>query len=109
VFTWAHGDGGPSGELAKDGGFAMYYLSREKKLLSWDSTVKDFVQLNQALWSMADAEANDTSIDPRSVGQYLEDSGVQPQMMGMATAGYANTAGSSLGKRSLAYQCMLER
>jgi hypothetical protein len=87
----------------------MYYLGREKKLLSWDSTDKDFVQLNQALWSMADAEADITSKDPRSVGQYLEDSGVKPRMMGMAAAGYANTAGSSLGKISLAYQCMLER
>ena len=47
VFTWAHGDGGPDSELAPDGGMAMYYVGKEKKLLSWDSKDKDFVALNE--------------------------------------------------------------
>lgn len=87
----------------------MYYLGKEKRLLPWDSSDVNFVGLNEALWSMADAPAAVTDKDPRSVGQYLRDAGVSPSMMSMAEAGYANTGGSTLDKLSFAYQCMNER
>jgi lysine-specific histone demethylase 1B len=109
VFTWAHGDGGPSEHPTEDGGWGAYWMGREKKLLAFDSKDEDFTHLNEALWAIAAIPAAESERDPRSVQTYLKDAGVSPRMLALAEAGYANTCGGPMHDISLRFQCANER
>jgi Flavin containing amine oxidoreductase len=108
LFTWAHGDGGP--EPSTTGiGYGLYWLGREKRMLHWkDSNDADFEHLNDTISDMCEIPATESEGDTRSVEQWLVDAGVAPRMMGMAQAGYGNTAAASLDKVSYAGACHLE-
>ena len=103
LFTWAHGDGGPSDKASSDGGIGMYYLGKEKRLMRFDELDEDFKKMHDVLWSlMARVEPNgerDIS-DTRSLGELLTAEGVSHRVMGMADAGYANTVGGTLARIS---------
>jgi monoamine oxidase len=109
LFTWAHGDGGP--EPSTTGiGHGLYWLGKEKRMLHWqDSNDADFEHLNDTIADMCKIPATESEGDTRSVEQWLADAGVAPRMMGMAQAGYGNTAAASLDKVSYAGACHLER
>jgi len=85
----------------------MYYIGKEKKMLRYDSTDPDFVHMNNVLFNMCETDA--ISKEPWSMERYLIESGVAPRLMGMADAGYANTAGGSLARISYNYQCEAEK
>lgn len=95
-FTWSHGDGGPGHEPAPDGGIGYYYLGNEKRLMRYDEEDADMKLCNEALWSMSDVEPKTAEADTRSLRQYLRDMGVPDRMLGMADAGYGNTAGGTM-------------
>jgi monoamine oxidase len=65
--------------------------------------------LNNTIADMCEIPATESEGDTRSVEQWLADAGVAPRMMGMAQAGYGNTAAASLDKVSYAGACHLER
>jgi len=95
IFTWSHGDGGPADGPAPDGGVGYYFLARERRLLRYDSDDADMRVCNEALWALETCERQAAERDRRSLRQYLEDSGVPERMLGLACAGYGNTAGGT--------------
>jgi hypothetical protein len=95
IFTWSHGDGGPSHEPAPDGGIGYYYLGAEKKLLRYDADDADMKKCNQVLWDLEHAEMAAAEADKRTLREYLIDAGVAERMLGLACAGYGNTAGGT--------------
>lgn len=109
LFTWSHGDGGPAEAPAPDGGMGYYYLGREKKLLRFDDPDPDFAACNEALWRLPETEAVEADADPRSLRQYLVDEGVPERMLGMACAGYGNTAGGTSDSVPASAAMRLER
>jgi len=80
LFTWAHGDGGPSEHPAADGGVGAYYLGKEKKLLAFDSDDAEFVHLNETLREMCELPKEQTEGDRRTLGQYLRDQNVSSRV-----------------------------
>ena len=95
IFTWSHGDGGPADGPAPDGGIGYYYLGREKRLLAYDDADADMARCNEALWALQAQERSAAERDRRSLRQYLVDEGVPDRMLGLACAGYGNTAGGT--------------
>ena len=61
-----------------DGGFALYWIGSEGRMVAWDSQDPDFIHLNETLWAMAESDPAKTDKDNRSLGQYLDDEGVSP-------------------------------
>lgn len=54
LFTWAHGDGGPSAEPApEDGGIGMYYIGKEKKFVRFDELDAELKHMSDVLWCVA--------------------------------------------------------
>jgi len=109
LFTWSHGDGGPAEAPAPDGGMGYYYLGAERRLLRFDDPDPDFAACNEALWRLPETEAEDADADTRSLRQYLVDEGVPSRMLGMACAGYGNTAGGTSDSVPAASAMRLER
>ena len=95
IFTWSHGDGGPADGPAPDGGVGYYYLGREQRLLAYDDADADMARCNEALWALQAHERSAAERDRRSLRQYLVDEGVPERMLGLACAGYGNTAGGT--------------
>lgn len=91
MFTWAHGDGGPSHEPAPDGGVAAYWLGKEKRLLAWNAECPEFQRMNAALQGMGDVAPELAPQDGKSVEQYLREQGVAERMLPMAEAGYGKS------------------
>jgi monoamine oxidase len=94
LFTWSHGDGGPAEACAPDGGAGYYFLGREGRLLRFDCDDPDFHLCSEALWRLPEFESADDA-DGRSLRRYLQDEGVPERMLGLACAGYGNTAGGT--------------
>ena len=125
IFIASHADGGPGEHPTKDGKYGVYYLSKEDKLLRYDTKDEDFRRMGDALSSLvhmetcdaaqgvegAEGEASCDATDPKSSGidtskslaDYLdESSAIAPRMMGLLDAGYGNTAAcTDLSKISL--------
>jgi hypothetical protein len=95
IFTWSHGDGGPAEEAAPDGGIGYYYLAKENKLLRFDDEDPDMKRCNEALWNLQNVPRDAAEADTRTLRQYLIDEGVPDRMLGLADAGYGNTAGGT--------------
>lgn len=74
-----------------NGGYGLYYLGNEKKVLRYDVSEEedaDFVRLNDILANLGENfRGGKTLNDARSLEQFLEDAGVPPRMMSMANAG----------------------
>ena len=109
LFTWSHGDGGPAEAPAPDGGIGYYYLGAEKKLLSFDSVDHDLHACSEALWRLSDAAPDVAEADTRSLRKFLIDEGVPQRMLGLACAGYGNTAGGSSESVPVSKAMRLER
>ena len=65
LFTWAHGDGGPSEKPAPDGGIGMYWMGKEQKLLRFDEKDADLDAMHEALWTIGDLSRGATHDDTR--------------------------------------------
>lgn len=91
IFTWSHGDGGPSKRRAPDGGCGYYFLGNEGRLLRFDADDADFKRCNRALQGLGEVDAQVADADPRSLRDYLKDSGVVEPFLTLADAGYCNT------------------
>ena len=109
LFTWAHGDGGPSEHEAPDGGFGMYWIGKDKKLIRFDEQDEELKQMNEALWSLGDRAISITNDDKRTLYEYLKDSGVTDRVIGMAESGYANTVAGTLDKIGFSNMSQCER
>jgi monoamine oxidase len=107
LFTWAHGDGGPSEHPAPDGGIGMYWVGAEKRLIRFDAEEPEHKHMVEVLWGLG--ARKDVDNDRRSLHQFLKDEGVSDRFIGMAEAGYANTVGGTLRKISVAQMCQCER
>lgn len=94
LFTWAHGDGGPSEKESPDGGFGIYYLGKEEKLFKFSDQDPDLQHLNKTLQSLGDYHEK---LDPKkALREFLIDQGVKERVLNMADAGYANTVAGTL-------------
>jgi monoamine oxidase len=109
LFTWAHGDGGPSAEPSHHGGVGMYYSGRTKDLLRHDALAPEQHQMIAALWKMNERPAAEADADRRSLKQYLRDEGVTDDALVFAENGYANTVCGTLDKISAARMAKCER
>lgn len=94
LFTWAHGDGGPSEKEAPDGGYGIYYLGNEEKLIKYDDKDPDLHHLYNTLWSLG--ERAETIDQFKTLREFLLDEGVKERVLNMADAGYANTVSGTL-------------
>lgn len=88
IFTWSHGDGGPSKKRAPDGGCGYYYLSKQQKLIRFDAEDEGFRHCNRLLQTLGDVDAAAADADTRSLRQYLADNGVVEPYLSLADAGY---------------------
>jgi len=95
IFTWSHGDGGPAEGPAPDGGIGYYWIGKEGKLLRYDDEDPDMKRCNEALWNLQYVDKDAAEADTRTLKQYLQDEGVPERMLGLACAGYGNTAGGT--------------
>eukprot|EP00816_Leptocylindrus_hargravesii_P009877 CAMPEP_0196809030 /NCGR_PEP_ID=MMETSP1362-20130617/8994_1 /TAXON_ID=163516 /ORGANISM="Leptocylindrus danicus, Strain CCMP1856" /LENGTH=603 /DNA_ID=CAMNT_0042183573 /DNA_START=235 /DNA_END=2042 /DNA_ORIENTATION=+ len=108
IFITAQGDGGPDPHPTEDGMYGAYWLGKEGVLLPYDSSDADFVRLNAAFRSMEDDhdgyqetkmkdnKSNYPDVENLSLLDYLKRNHQIPdRMMGLAIAGYSNTAGCS--------------
>jgi len=95
IFTWSHGDGGPADGPAPDGGIGYYYLGKENKLMQYDDEDPDMKLCNEALWALDKFSPKVADSDKRTLREYLVDSGVPDRLLGLACAGYGNTAGGT--------------
>ncbi len=96
IFTWSHGDGGPAEGPAPDGGVGYSYMGKEGRLLRYDDDDADMKVCNEALWKLSAVESAAAEADTRTLRQYLVDEGVPTRMLGLADAGYGNTAGGTM-------------
>lgn len=109
IFTWSHGDGGPGEGPAPDMGIGYYYLAKENKLLKYNDNDKDLIKVNEALWKLGELPTEEAEKDPRTMRQYLIDEGVPERMLGLACAGYCNTAGGTADTMPVGRVIKLER
>ena len=133
IFIASHADGGPGEHPTNDGKYGVYYLSKEDKLLRYDTKDEDFHRMGDALSSLvhmetcdaaqgleeAEVEASCGATDPtssaidtsKSLADYLdESSAIAPRMMGLLDAGYGNTAAcTDLRKISLSAHIEFEK
>jgi len=123
IFIASHADGGPGEHPTKDGKYGVYYLSKEDKILRYDTDDEDFCRMSEALSSLVHmeidgpeatvciGEASCDASDPTSsaidksmsLADYLDEtSAISPRMTGLLDAGYGNTAAcTDLGQISL--------
>ena len=114
IFIASHADGGPGEHPTTDGKYGIYYLSKEDKLLRYDTDDEDFRRMGEALSSLVHMETHDgggggSEESCRAIGtmkslaDYLdESSAISPRIMGLLDAGYGNTAANTdLGQISL--------
>lgn len=92
IFTWSHGDGGPSKRRAPDGGSGYYFLGKEKRLLPFDADDEGFHHCNHLLQTLGERDAATADADPRSLRQYLVDNGVVEPYLSLADSGYCEWA-----------------
>lgn len=133
IFIASHADGGPGEHPTNDGKYGVYYLSKEDKLLRYDTKDEDFRRMGDALSSLvhmetcdaaqgveeaegeASCDATDTkssAIDTsKSLADYLdESSAIARRMLGLLDAGYGNTAAcTDLRKISLNSHILFEK
>lgn len=109
IFTWSHGDGGPGEGPAPDMGIGYYYLAKENKLLKYNDNDEDLIKVNEALWKLGELPTEEAEKDPRTMRQYLIDEGVPERMLGLACAGYCNTAGGTADTMPVGRVIKLER
>lgn len=106
VFPWAQGDGGPLEEPV-EGGYSLYYLGRERRLIRYDDTsIPWFQRVNSVLHNLVDLEelegAELDELAHTSLKTYLEEElELPPSAISLADAGYANTICSSIRNLSL--------
>lgn len=91
IFTWSHGDGGPSKRRAPDGGCGYYFLSREQRLIRFDAAEPGFRLCNRLLQTLGERDAETADADPRSLRQYLVDNGVVEPYLSLADSGYCES------------------
>ena len=108
TFTWAHGDGGPSDDPSPSGGVGYYYVGATRRLHRYDNLPKELKRLHELLWGLSELPLSDPSL-PRSLKAYLESEAVPPELVAMACAGYANTAGSTAAELDLRHTIVQER
>jgi protoporphyrinogen oxidase len=94
IYVWAHGDGGPL-PTPVNGCFGLYYVGKgngEGTLLRYDDDQEgEFQRLNETLWAIELMDI-DTLDENTTMLEYLRDEkNFQPDMIGIANAGYANT------------------
>lgn len=121
IFITAQGDGGPDPHPTEDGMYGAYWLGKEGVLLPYDSSDEDFLRLNAAFRSMEDEDEHQEKKEHSnmhypddenlSLLDYLQQNHqISDRMMGLAIAGYSNTAGcSDLSEISYAASCAYER
>ena len=121
IFIVSHADGGPGEHPTKDGKYGVYYLSKEDKILRYDTDDEDFCRMSEALSSLVHMDGAEATVcigeascdasDPTSsaidksmsLADYLDEtSAISPRMTGLLDAGYGNTAAcTDLGQISL--------
>lgn len=75
-------------------------LNAADRLLRYDATDADFVALNKALWELCDLHEDDFD-ETLSLYDYLISKKLNPNMLKMAAAGFANTLCSNSYELSL--------
>jgi monoamine oxidase len=97
LFTWAHGDGGPSEEPSPhDGGIGFYYDAFTKVVEPFNLHFEKHKRAIESLWDQGERPSTEATGDRRSLRQYLIDNGVDSSSLAFAEAGYANTVGGTL-------------
>eukprot|EP00854_Cymbomonas_tetramitiformis_P007280 gene7280-8669_t len=112
LFTWAHGDGGPSEEKAPDGSVGLYWVGREKRMMPFDKQDSDHIHLVKVLQELGERSQSDIEADDAtkiSLEGYLKRMGVSDRAMAFAEAGYANTVCGTLKQISTARMSECER
>jgi monoamine oxidase len=110
LFTWAHGDGGPSEHPAHDGGIGMYWIGAEKRMMRFDAQDDDHKQMVAALWSLGERSISELrASEGQSLYDYLKSKGVTERAMKFAENGYANTVGGTLNKISASRMSQCEK
>ena len=109
IFTWSHGDGGPSKRPSPDGGRGYYWLPKEGRLLRSDDLDAEFRHCNAALHKLGSVPATAADADTRTLRGFLVDEGVTERFLPLADAGYCNTQGGTLDSVPVARACKFER
>ena len=110
-FAWAQGDGGPS-EREINGGYGLYYLGKEKRLLKYNELDPEIEYAHECLWSIPDVNIKEQlqltqqrkdilKLDQNTGGvitlrDYLENCNIIPRVINLIDAGYANTIGGTI-------------
>lgn len=107
VFPWAQGDGGPVEEEV-DGGFALYYLGDQDRVIKYDeedASLENFHELNDILHSIGTIPQNSIPPTNLSLLSFLTtkhpSSMSSPYSTSLANAGYANTICSPINDLSI--------
>lgn len=113
IYIASHADGGPAQNPTKDGKYGVYYLSKEDRLLRFDTDDADFCRMSEALSALVSLELCDSNSvsSSKSLADHLgETSSIPQRMVGLLSAGYGNTAGcTDLSSVSLDYTVAFEK
>jgi monoamine oxidase/cytochrome b involved in lipid metabolism len=102
LFVWAQGDGGPLPAPIGEG-YGLYCLKDEMgrpRLLRYDSKDQTFTAANEALHKISHLDPNQFN-DKDSLYDYLTSLGLDPEAIGIANAGFANTLCTNVKELSM--------
>jgi monoamine oxidase len=110
LFTWAHGDGGPSDAPSPEGGIGLYWVGKEKRMVRYDKQDSDHIHMVKVLQELGEHTAEQLRKDEgKSLYDHLKAKGVSERAMAFAEAGYANTVGGTLRNISAARMSQCEK
>jgi hypothetical protein len=110
LFTWSHGDGGPSEHPAHDKGIGLYWIGKEKRMMRFDQQDEDHKHMVSVLWSLGERSKQEQDRgEGQSLLDYLKTKGVSDRAMAFAENGYANTVGGTLRKISASRMTQCEK
>jgi monoamine oxidase len=93
LFTWAHGDGGPS-EVPVRGGYALYFDGVTDpavgRVYRYDEQSEEVVAMHETLWNLGLLEDDEVTPD-QCLDDYLGRAEMGAPMRAMVQAGYSNT------------------